>query len=586
VHLIADMEQVIFKDNGDLDKGNPALTHVSDALGYWVSLSDSMAKRRKASPAASASPSTPVSTSATALVARLRALSEDDRKAVAQHQHAHFVERAGSYRRLLDAYEGIGGFLDGEYLVKYPNELPDEYTDRQAMARYHNYYRALVNIYVRHVFRKGVVRTADGLEELQAWWTNVDGAGTDIDRFMMRGAKLALAAGISGALVDKEPIPAVGPSKADDVAQVIASWFTATSILDWIVRAGELRAVKLQECAPRASILDADDDTEQMLVWVAGEAGEPGAWVRLDADGDVLQSSGDNGAATLDFVPLAIVRPDPSAEQPFLGYALGGDGKVFVSLLNRCSEEDQVLRDQAFSILACNVGKDGDVAQAKQQLGTDIGTTRALVTAGDISYVTADMAAPEQIRKNIEFLIREIYRMAHVRFEEDSKDAQSGESIRLQFTELNEQLANLAGVLEDAELQMARAWYAWTHPGDRATVEAGFAAANVSIQYPREFFLADLLQELQKWANAIKMDLGPTFEHYIKNRVVDELAPGLAGDLRETIKNEIEGQEQNRDRAMAEAQARFGASMAKIAGTPPAAPPPGEPKPADEKAAA
>jgi hypothetical protein len=36
VHLIADMEQVIFKDNGDLDKGNPALTHVSDALGYWI----------------------------------------------------------------------------------------------------------------------------------------------------------------------------------------------------------------------------------------------------------------------------------------------------------------------------------------------------------------------------------------------------------------------------------------------------------------------------------------------------------------------------------------------------------------------
>jgi hypothetical protein len=79
------------------------------------------------------------------------------------------------------------------------------------------------------------------------------------------------------------------------------------------------------------------------------------------------------------------------------------------------------------------------------------------------------------------------------------------------------------------------------HPGDRATVEAGFAAANVSIQYPREFFLADLLQELQKWANAIKMDLGLTFEHYIKNRVVDELAPELPTALRETIKNEIEG---------------------------------------------
>lgn len=37
VHLISDLEQVIFKDNGDLDKtSNPMLTHVSDAAGYWV----------------------------------------------------------------------------------------------------------------------------------------------------------------------------------------------------------------------------------------------------------------------------------------------------------------------------------------------------------------------------------------------------------------------------------------------------------------------------------------------------------------------------------------------------------------------
>jgi len=36
-HLIADFEQVVFADNGDLDKrSNPMLTHVSDALGYAV----------------------------------------------------------------------------------------------------------------------------------------------------------------------------------------------------------------------------------------------------------------------------------------------------------------------------------------------------------------------------------------------------------------------------------------------------------------------------------------------------------------------------------------------------------------------
>lgn len=36
IHLVADLEQVTFAANGDLDKSNPMLTHISDALGYWV----------------------------------------------------------------------------------------------------------------------------------------------------------------------------------------------------------------------------------------------------------------------------------------------------------------------------------------------------------------------------------------------------------------------------------------------------------------------------------------------------------------------------------------------------------------------
>jgi hypothetical protein len=35
--LIADLEQVIYAANGELDKkSNPMLTHHSDGLGYWL----------------------------------------------------------------------------------------------------------------------------------------------------------------------------------------------------------------------------------------------------------------------------------------------------------------------------------------------------------------------------------------------------------------------------------------------------------------------------------------------------------------------------------------------------------------------
>jgi hypothetical protein len=535
-----------------------------------------MAKRRaRPSPATRASSSsTQTSSSASSpnpLVARLASLTEAQRKDLLAQRHPDFDARVDSYRLLLDAYEGAGGFLDADYLWRFPNEIEGDFTQRQEQSRYHNYYRALVNIYIRHVFRKGVVRKADNLPDLDDWWKDVDGAGTGIDRFMMRGGKLALSAGIAGALVDKEPVPPTGPSRADDSGRVLASWFPATSILDWDLHGGELRGVMLRECAARASILEPQptgDEAEQTLFWTQE------GWMRLDAKGTPIDHS--EAGSTIDFVPFAPVRPDPSAEQPFLGYALGGDGQVFRAVFNRCSEEDHVLRNQAFSVLTCDVGKDGDVEAAKTAIGSDIGTTRALVVAGAVDYVTPDMGAPEQIRMNIEFLIREIYRMAHIRFERDSMDAESGDAIRLQFTELNEQLANLATVLQDAEMQMAKAHFAWTHPGDRETVEAEFAAANVVIQYPREFFLADMLDELQKWAQAISMDLGPTFEHYIKNRVVDELAPELPTDLRDKVRTEIDGQQQNRDQSIADAQARFGA-VSRIAA------PPGKGGPAGDK---
>ncbi len=49
VGLIADLEQVIYADNGELDKkSNPMLTHHSDGLGYWVARDFPVASRQRA----------------------------------------------------------------------------------------------------------------------------------------------------------------------------------------------------------------------------------------------------------------------------------------------------------------------------------------------------------------------------------------------------------------------------------------------------------------------------------------------------------------------------------------------------------
>lgn len=486
----------------------------------------------------------------------------DARQALLEQTHPLYTDLAPGWRTLLDAFEGTGGFRDGGHLWQYANEKPEEFEERQQLARYHNFAKSLVNIYVRHVFRQGVTREVQGHEDLQAWWTDVDGAGTPIDDLMKRAARLALAAGHCGVLTDKTSEAPAGPSLADDRGRILASLFPAPSILDWRTHAGKLTGVKLREGASPAAITDpvpTGDDATQYLLW------DDRGWARFTHGADVLAAS----AGDLQMpVPLAIVRPEPSAEHPFLGQSLLGDPNVFKALYNRCSEQDEVARDQAFSILVVSVpssekgGGSEAVARAKRQIGNDIGTTRAIVVEGTVTYQAADMGVLEAIGKLIDFLIREIYRAAHVRWEMDSADAQSADAIRLQHTELNEMLANLAAELTRVEREMVRAWFYWRYPGPSAAERLD--AANVVIKYPNEFFIADLLAELEKWAKAIGMELGLTFEHWAKKRVVDQLAPDLPDDLKQTIYDEIEGMASNREQAIADAHARLTGSAERM----------------------
>lgn len=544
-----------------------------------------MAKRsRPATRASEASASTAGPRSAGAvggsnhLTAAIASAGTDEAKRVdvLKATNPLYAEREAGWRTLLDAFEGAGGFLSGEYLWKYPNEVADDFTERQKQARYHNYAKSLVNIYVRHIFREGVKRESTNAD-LSAWWRNVDGARTPMSEFMKRAARLMLVPGHTGVLVDKTPDVATGPSKADDPGRVIASVFPATSILDWREQDGELVAVKLSECAPAPPITEpmvTGEDAEQYLLW------DGRGFARFNAKAEPLMAS--DWPDPMGLVPFVVGRTEPSAEHAFVGLSLLGDPNVYKALYNRCSEQDEVARRQAFSQLVVEVaaGKDvpdDAVAKAKTQIAGEIGTSRALVVQGTVSFKTPDMAVLDAIQKLIDALVHEMFRAAHVRFETGSLDAESAEAIRLQHTELNEMLAHLAAELQRMELEIARFWCYWMFPA--AAAEQAFEDARVNIVYPREFFVSDLLEELQKWAQAIKLDLGVTFEHYAKKRVVDQLAPDLDEVTKKKAYAEIDGQQQNRDQAMQDAQARLGASVARMTGPGGAPMPPGAPMP-------
>jgi hypothetical protein len=453
------------------------------------------------------------------------------RRGVLARTHPDYTLHQYNWQVLLDAFEGTGGFLTGDYLWPHPREDNPEFRNRMVMARYHNYVETIVDLYVRFIFTQGVKRSTKS-REYEEWQKNVDGAGTAYTEFLKRLAAVALVNGHAGCLVDKTTEPAAGPRQADEQATVVASIFTAPSIADWRFVRNTLTQVKLFEQAPEPGIAEAaavSTRAYQYLLW------DKEGWARFDEEG-VMTGADTPG---LGLVPLVVLRPKPRQTSMMLGRALISNANVVRALYNRASEEDEALRAGAFSMLTVEVDKDGDVDQVRAQVGNVVGNAKAIVAKGTITYASPDQTVPGSIRENIAYLVQEVFRGAHVRYRRDSLAAESGESIRLQYTELNEMLQGFAKALAQCEKDIARAWFAWTATTPEAA-QGAYEAADVTAEYPDEFFLDALMTDLEAWGEALHMGLGPLMTKRIKKRAVRRIEPEISVDDLKKIDDEID----------------------------------------------
>jgi hypothetical protein len=275
-------------------------------------------------------------------------------------------------------------------------------------------------------------------------------------------------------------------------------------------------------------------------------------------------------------VPFAVLIPKPLERWPLMGKSLLGNANIIRALFNRASEEDQVLRDQAFSVLTIDVGENGDVEKTKTELGQDIGTTRAIVTSGTANYITPDMNVPKAIRENIAFLVQEIYRMAFVKATRESLAAESAEAIRLKQTELNDFLVSVADACQAFELQLIHFWCGWKTT-DQAAADTLFESLGLTVAYDREFFLTDLGEDLKNWALALKMELGATMEKTIRMKAVHRLEPALDDKDKKLVEDEITAiANKPKPDPMAMAAALRDGAAARLKAVPPPAPKPGD----------
>jgi hypothetical protein len=283
------------------------------------------------------------------------------------------------------------------------------------------------------------------------------------------------------------------------------------SITDWRHDRDQLTGIKVLEGGDETPLGEPvpGADAASFLLW--GVEG----WARFNREGVLIAAD----TPEIDVVPFVNVRFRPDYTSKMTGRALISNANTVKALFNRLSEQDSCLRDGSFSVLAVSLPTDGDVNEAKLALGNTIGATTALVSKGNLSYLTPSQDVARSLGENIDHLIAEIHRNAHIRHRRDGGGVESGESIKLQHAELNALLAGFAQERTNAELAMAKLWFLWTSPTPEAAAR-DFDAAHVSVEYPDTFVAADLQEELAAWADAMRIGLGASMTRRVKRAIV------------------------------------------------------------------
>lgn len=417
---------------------------------------------------------------------------------------------------LKDAYEGTGGFQDGTYLAQHKREYLANYQVRQSLCYFLNYLQPIVNSHVNPLFRTPPTRnwagkaagTNDGITAAtqvmtssasgmtsgagvgaSAYWdafvNDVDMHGTNLTSFMKRAAQAAKLYGVCFIVCDNVPEqPATQAlalqSRSFPYAYIIEKPRITSSSID---RAGRLMSITYSENFNPVVVSSKPGD-QQYRTWTLQDT------YLSDKDGLELPEGSNkvtHGLGILPVTPLYARLPVPGnvlPESEFLSIA-----RTNLRLFNLCSELDELLRGQAFSIL-CYPGKDAS--------SLTLGPNNALGFDGVESRFAPSFIAPasapaDWLLKLMDKLVTEMYRMALLSHTTDGAQAEqrTGASKAWDFENTNQVLADFASNCQLTEFTLARVFQGWTKQD-----------LQFSCTYSNDFSVEDIASELAQLRTA------------------------------------------------------------------------------------
>lgn len=421
-------------------------------------------------------------------------------------------------------------------MFQHKKERTDDYNDRMRMSYYYNFCSPVIDIYTNHLFKQPIIEDFGNIsDDIENVREDIDYKGSSIEEFRKQIGEMAQIYGHCAVLIDSpkidESMIRSKKNQIDNRAYPYAMIYEPQCIINWSLDAfGNPYWVLLREYADTNSdplLYDKNAKYRcKYRLWTRND------WVLYDYEYNIIDTSYHG----LGVVPVVIVFNKKSKKyNNFLGISAIADISFIArDIYNSSSELKQILRDQTFAILALQ----GD---SKDYDELTVGTSKAILYPPETNtpqYVSPQAENAKNYFDHIDRQISKIYQLAkldsggvsgNVSSPQGIADNQSGVSKAWDFNQTNSALSDKAGNLEDAENKIWRIFALWLGK-----------EWDGNVQYPDEFSIQSLMQDLSEAEVVSRVGLGETFDLEIRKAIHKKKFPGAEQEDLDKMAQEAE----------------------------------------------
>jgi len=380
------------------------------------------------------------------------------------------------YQFLRDSYTGRGGYLDGSYLVRFPNEGDEKFKNRKEYSPFFNFCKKIVDSIVGHIFKRSPIRKIENAVWYEQFINNTDRRGTYIDDKMAQLLRLTLINGVIFIIVDKPRI--VVETAQEEKELKVFPYITfrkPVHLIDYSLdEFGNLTYIAFREAHP-------EDPTR--IIYRKYTTKE---WfIADDEQFSKIRDSGEHKLGVVPVIPFTVTQleDDEILATPFILEI----ARLQKDFYNVVSELRTILRDNTFPVLTFPVKGDAEVESLRKQ-GLTLSTNNGLLYNAESGAKPEFIAPPsepaEVYLSYMEFLIRQIFKQVNLDFA--SSKAESGLAKQYDYLEFTTMLTNFANALESCEYRIADLVGKW--------LDEEF---NGYIEYSKQFTILDAEQFTQ-----------------------------------------------------------------------------------------